>query len=143
MAIGTFTNKSHQPTMEEILATVAPKQPLWQRLTRFITDNYQIKEDLVFYRENYGWAIRFRKGGKALISLYPDEDSFTAQIIIGSIQAEKAFGLNLSNNVKKTLENAHEFTEGRWLFIKVEIEQDVSDIQQLLTIKLTPGSQKK
>jgi hypothetical protein len=143
MAIGIFTNRAHQPTTGELLATINSKCPLWQRLTRFITDNYRIKEDLAFYGKNYGWAVRFRKGSKALISLYPDEDSFTAQIIIGSIQAEKTFSLNLSNNVKRTLENAHEFPEGRWLFIKIETEQDVSNIQQLLTIKLTPGAQKK
>ena len=101
-------------------------------------ENYRTKRDFAFYGKNYGWAVRFRKAGKALLSVYPGEDAFTVQIVLGQALAEKASSLKLGKNAKKVLENAHPFPEGRWLFIKVNSRQDISDIQQLVLLKERP-----
>jgi len=138
MAIGTFVDKERQPTMREIFASIGAKRRSWERLAQFIADNYRIKGDFAFYGKNYGWALRFRKGGKALASIYPGKDSFTVQIVLGETLAEKASGLKLGRNVRKVLENAHKFPEGRWLFIRVESQQDITDVQQLLVLKARP-----
>jgi hypothetical protein len=98
-------------------------------------DNYRLKSDFAFYGKNYGWALRFRKGGKALLSLYPGQDSFTAQIIVSEAQVEKALSSGLGKKATKIIEEAHPYPEGRWLFIKVESEQDLNDIKQLLIVK--------
>lgn len=143
MAIGVFVDKEHKPTAAEIAVTLGSKRPLWENLNGFIVDSYRLKNDFAFYGKNYGWASRYRKGGKALLSLYPGQDSFTAQIIIGQEQAEKALGLGLSKKVIKIIEDAHAYPEGRWLFIKVEAEQDLKDVKQLLTIKSQPAQKPK
>ena len=143
MAKGAFTDKEHEPTMEETLATVGSKRALWEDLTRFIADNYRVHGDFRFYGKNYGWALRFRKAGKALVSLYPGQDSFTVQLIIGPTQAEEAFRLALGKNARKALEDAHPYPEGRWLFIGVESEQDLADVQRLLTAKSRPVKRRK
>jgi hypothetical protein len=135
MAIGTFTERGRQPTIQEVLAAIGSKQPLWESLNSFIADSYKLKSDFAFYGKNYGWALRFRRAGKALLSLYPNQESFTAQIIIGQEQAEKASSLGLSKKAIKIIEDAHPYPEGRWLFIKVESEQDLNDIKKLLTVK--------
>lgn len=135
MAIGTFTDKGHQPTIAEVLAAVGSKRPLWENLTQFIADSYKIKNDFAFYGKNYGWALRFRKAGKALLALYPGQESFTAQIIISQEQEEKALSLGLGKRAIKIIEDAHAYPEGRWLFIKVDSEQDLNDVKKLLTVK--------
>jgi hypothetical protein len=138
MGISIFTDREHQPTMEEVFAAVGSSRPLWENLTWFIADNYRIQGDFTFYGKNYGWAVRFRRGGKALLSLYPGQESFTVQIVIGQTQADKALSLSLSKKVSKILEDAHQFREGRWLFINVESAPDLSDVQQLLIVKSRP-----
>jgi hypothetical protein len=138
MVIGTFLDKEHQPTMREIFASIGAKRKSWERLAQFIADNYRIRGDLAFYGKNYGWASRFRKGGKVLASIYPGKDSFTVQIVLGETLVEKASGLKLGRNVRKVLENAHQFPEGRWLFIRIESQQDITDVQQLLVLKARP-----
>jgi hypothetical protein len=135
MAVGTFVEKQHQPTMREIFASIGSKKELWDNLERFVAENYQTKRDFAFYGKNYGWALRFRKAGKALLSMYPGEGSFTVQIVLGEAPAKKASSLKLGKNVRNVLENAHEFPEGRWLFIRVGSKQDVRDVQQLLLLK--------
>jgi hypothetical protein len=143
MAKGAFTDKEHEPTMEETLATVGSKRGLWEDLIQFIADKYRARGDFKFYGKNYGWALRFRKGGKALVSLYPGQDSLVVQLIIGPTQAEEAFRLTLGKNARKALEDAHPYPEGRWLFIGVESGQDLADVQRLLMAKARPVQRRK
>jgi len=139
MTIGIFTDRGHQPTTQEILAAIGSKQPLWESLNSFIADSYKLKSDFAFYGKNYGWALRLRKAGKALLSLYPGPEGFTAQIILGQEQVEKASSLGLSKKAIKIIEDAHPYPEGRWLFIKVESEPDLNDIKKLLAVKSQPA----
>jgi hypothetical protein len=140
MAVGSFVEKQHQPTMREVFASIGPKKVLWENLERFVAENYRTKRDFAFYGKNYGWAVRFRKAGKALLSMYPGEHIFTVQIVLGEALGKKASNLKLGKNTRNVLESAHQFPEGRWLFIKVNSKQDLRDIQQLLLLK-TSGAQ--
>jgi hypothetical protein len=60
------------------------------------------------------------------------------QIIIGQAQLEEALQLRLGAKVRDLLINARAFTEGRWLFIPVESEQDCRDVQRLLGVRASP-----
>jgi hypothetical protein len=140
MAVGTFVEKQHQPTMREVFASIGSKKELWANLERFVAENYRTKRDFAFYGKNCGWALRFRKAGKALLSMYPGEGSFTVQIVLGETPAKKASSLRLGKNARNVLGGAHQFPEGRWLFIRVSVKQNLRDIQQLLLLK-TSGPQ--
>ena len=135
MAVGSFVEKQHQPTMREVFASIGPKKGLWENLERFVAENYRTKRDLAFYGKNYGWALRYRKAGKALFSMYPGERIFTVQIVLAETPAKKASNLKLGKNIQNVLESAHQFPEGRWLFIKVNSKQDLRDVQRLLLLK--------
>jgi hypothetical protein len=126
--------------MREIFASIGSNKELWNNLERFVADNYRTKRDFAFYGRNYGWALRFRKAGKALLSMYPGKGSFTVQIVLGATPAKKATSLKLGRNVRNVLENAHEFPEGRWLFIRVGSKRDLHDVQQLLLLKERPNA---
>jgi len=135
MTLGIFVDKDHQPTTREISAAIGSRRPLWENLIQFITDNYRINGELTFCGKNYGWALRYRKGSKPLTTIFPARESFIAQIVIGPTQAENAFGLDLGKKMRKTLEDAHPYHDGRWLFIKVRSKRDLSHVQQLLILK--------
>lgn len=140
--IGKFTDKKNQPTQEQISAAIGSTRVLWEKLKRYVEENYRVKSDFAFYGKNYGWALRFRKAGKALVSMYAGEGEFTAQVVIGKEQAKEAFGLELGSNTRRVLEEARDFQEGRWLFIKVKTNQDLGDIKRLLSLK-SPSQSKK
>ena len=138
MSIGIFVDKEHRPTAREISAAIGSGRPLYENLIQFITDSYRITGDLTFCGKKYGWTLRFRKGGKPLTTIYPARESFIAQIVIGPTQAENAFELDLGKRVRKTLEDAHPYHDGRWLFTRVRSNRDLSDVQQLLMLKSKP-----
>ncbi len=143
MSIGIFSEKEHQPAMNEVPDALGSKQPLWEELTRFIAENYPIPGEWQFGGKNYGWNIWYRKGGKTLITLYPQQGGFVAQIVLGKDQVEQALNLKLGKNVGTILQETPQLHDGRWLFIKVKIAKDVKDIQQLLQVKRRPKPQKQ
>ncbi|HVN14143.1 MAG TPA: DUF3788 domain-containing protein [Anaerolineales bacterium] len=138
MSIGIFLDKEHQPTMPEVLGTIGTKQPLWEELTQFISSNYPIPGEWNFGGKNYGWNLWYRKSDKTLLSLFPQQDSFVVQIVLGKDQAEQALDLKLGAHVGTVLREASQLHDGRWLFIPVKTEKDVKDIQQLIQVKRKP-----
>jgi hypothetical protein len=138
MSIRVFSDKDHPPTLAEIYMVIGTKKPLWENLVRFIEESYRIKGILSYGGKNYGWELGFRKGSKPLMSAFPKKDGFIVQIVLGKKQVEEAHKLNLGKNVGTTFENARQFHDRRWLYVKVETEQDINDITKLLVAKVKP-----
>jgi hypothetical protein len=137
MGIGLFTDKDYQPTDAQVLEAIGPMLPLWHALVRFVREQYPVQEDFKYlYGKNYGWALRFRIKGKLLISLYPTQGGFTAQVNLSSDAIEEAQRMKLSKNVLQAIAQARPYPEGRWLFIPVESENDKRSIQRLLALRV-------
>jgi hypothetical protein len=81
-------------------------------------------------------GLRFRSGGRPLAAFHLGTGGFAVQIIIGQAQHEEALQLRLGAKVRDILINARAFTEGRWLFIHVDSEQDCRDVQRLLRVRV-------
>jgi len=137
--MGYFTERSHQPSPEEIRSALGSLYPLWERLTRFIDTSYQIAGEFSFWGPaNSGWNLRYRKTGKALVALYPQKERIIAQVVLGKAQAERALSLKLGEKVSKMLREAPQLRDGRWLSIPILNEADAEDVEQLLLVKMGP-----
>ena len=135
MSIGTFTDKAHPPTTEQIRERIGPKSAAWEELTCFVRDRFKPQGELRFYGKNYGWACRFRKSGKALASFYPADDGFTVQIVLSPGETRGARALRLGKRTERIIDEAHAYPEGRWLFIPIKSAKDVDDVKHLLMLK--------
>ena len=138
MATGFFIDKNYSPSEEEIKIVLGAVYSYWQQLVDFIAVQYQIPPDLNFGGKNYGWNLWYRKSGKTLVSLFPQQDGFIAQVILGKEQVEKALDLDLGENVGRVLRETPQLHDGRWLFILVKTGRDVQDVEQLLLVKRRP-----
>lgn len=141
MGIGVFTDKQHQPAVDEILEVVGSKRLMWEDLIQYVSENYRVYGELRYYGKNYGWAMRFRKGGKALLSLYPKQNGFTAQVVLSEPDIQQALLLELGKNSLQAIEAAHPYPEGRWLFIEIQSNKDIDDLKRLLGFKVRPIKQ--
>lgn len=139
MPLSHFVDKSSQPSSGEIEAILGTAFPLWQRLLRFMDDDYQMTGEMSYGGRNYGWNLWYRKSGKALISLYPQPGQLVAQVVLGKAQVEKALELGLGEKVGKMVRETPQLHDGKWLFIPVTSEADVQDIERLLLVKRRPG----
>ncbi|MCJ7702556.1 MAG: DUF3788 domain-containing protein [Anaerolineales bacterium] len=136
---GYFTDRSHQPSLEEIQLALGSIYPLWERLTGFIHTHYQITGAFSFWGPaKSGWNLRYRRKGKALAALYPQKERIIAQVVLGQAQAGAALSLKLGEKVSGMLREAPQLHDGRWLWILVLDEADVEDVEQLLLVKMRP-----
>jgi hypothetical protein len=140
VTMGTFTERSHPPSPEEIRLALGPRYPLWERLTRFITTRYQVSGEWSTWGPvKHGWGLRYRTRGRALVALYPQEGMIIAQVVLGRAQAVQALQLELGEKVGMMLREAPQLRDGRWLSIPVLDEADAGDVEQLLLVKMGPA----
>lgn len=137
MSIGCFTEKDNRPTEAQVLEAVGPKLSLWHELIRAVRDGYPVQEDFKFlYGKSYGWALRFRIKGQLLVSLFPTQGGFVAQVNLTPDAIEKALQMDMGKNVQQAIHRATPYPEGRWLFIPIETEQDLKDVMQLVALRV-------
>ena len=139
MPIGYFLDKSHQPTLEELKAAFGPALPLWEELVRFIEETYSMPPEFTFGGKKYGWNLWYRKSGRSLVSLYPQQGYLIAQVVLGREEVEQAMALPLAEKVAKLLRETPQLHDGKWLFIPVSDTADVHDVEQLLLVKRHPA----
>jgi len=136
MQIGSFTDKTHEPTQQEIRDTIGSNTRSWDELIQFLREQYPSEEDLKFlYGKKYGWALRFRNRGRLLTSLFPTSGGFTVQIILNQAAIEQAKKIRVSETVRSTIANAKVYPEGRWLFIPVKTKADLQGVHELLALR--------
>jgi hypothetical protein len=135
MSKGIFTNKMHEPSKKEIFEALSSVKPLWDELISFIEDNYKITGEFKFYGKNFGWALRYRKSSRVLISMYPGDNEFMVQIILNCKEVEKALKLDLASGTEKIIEETTPIREGKWLYLKVTPDTDLTDIKNLISVR--------
>jgi hypothetical protein len=135
VSVGAFVDKTHQPLPEELSRTLSGAASLWQDLVAFMADGCGCDGEFRFYGRNYGWALRFRKWGWALCSMYPCNGFFTAQVVLSPRLVAQAAELPLSQKTRAILDSTKEYPEGRWLYLPVSSMEDVEDVRKLVSLK--------
>jgi hypothetical protein len=139
MTESCFTDPKHQPTPEEIRLALGSCFPLWERLTSFIERSYRIEGTWSTWGPaKSGWNLRYRRNGKSLTALHPQQERILAQIVLGKAQADRALQLELGEKISRMLQEAPQLRDGRWLFIPVTSESDAKDVEKLLLVKMRP-----
>ena len=66
--------------------------PLFESLCSYLEETYQCKPVVEFSKcsMQYGWNIKYKKGGRSLCTLYPQDGSFLALVVIGQREAGEA-----------------------------------------------------
>lgn len=137
MSSEVWTDKGHKPALEDIVAALGPQKPIWEELAAAAVE-LGGKPDIVSAGKE-GWAVRFRKGGKALITLAPTADCVKVQIVLGEGISAEAFELELGKRARQALEAAHPYPDGRWLFFLAKTKKDRVDVRRLMELKARPG----
>ncbi len=136
MSTGIFTDKARKPDAKGIEKAVGRSAKSWNELNEFLAATLKLKAELKFYGVNYGWALRYAKSGKSVIALYPGEDGFTAQIILKREQVKSALEHHLSAATKDAVNRAHEFNEGRWVYLKLDEGSKIDDVKSLVSARV-------
>ena len=132
--------KSQQPTLEEIANFIA--SPLWGELCAWAEKTYQIEPKVEHSTCSGapGWNVKYRKGGRALCTLYPDDGQFIAMVSVGVKEAPEAELLlpTCSNYIRELFARTQTFNGGRWLMIRVTDPAVLEDVKKLVRLRVAP-----
>ena len=73
MAYERLLDKSRQPSDGEMAESTGGLSDAWKSLRAFIEANYGIEPVVKFGGKKYGWLVNYRKGGRPLCDLYPEQ----------------------------------------------------------------------
>ncbi len=113
MSYGALTDRKSRPGEAEVETMLAGAAALWKGIVAFIESSFRVSSDWKFYGKNYGWSLAFRKSGKALVSLYPDNGSFTAQVILKEDQIAEIPRVLMIPDLRAAIDAANPYAEGR------------------------------
>lgn len=132
--------KSQQPTLEQISEYIA--SPLWGELCQWAEKSYQIEPKVEHSTCSGapGWNVKYKKGGRALCTLYPDEGQFTALVTIGAKEASEVELLQptYSEYMQELFARTQAFNGARWLMIRVTDAQVLEDVKKLIRLRVAP-----
>ena len=132
--------KSQQPSLSEIAAYI--DSPLWGDLCAWAEATYGIapKVEHSICSGAPGWNVKYKKGGRALCTLYPDEGAFTAMVTVGSKEAAEAELLlpTFSDYLRELYDRTREFNGARWLMIRVSDPRVLEDVKTLIRLRVAP-----
>lgn len=142
-------DRSTQPTDKDMIKWIG--QPIateWIALRRYLEDTYDILPVFNSGGKRYGWNLQYRIGKRPLCEMYPEHGSFTALVILGKAELDRAMERMemFGPIVQQTLAESPRYHDGCWMYIRVSdsrtCHQDVQDIEELIRIKRQPAGKK-
>jgi hypothetical protein len=111
----------------------------WDRLVQWLATTYGAVGEPLFSGAESGWTVRFRRSGRALLTLLPMAGGgFRALVVVGPSAWHAVAGAELSAPIRAAWEAAHPYPDGRWLWPIVDSDEVVDDIERLVALKSPP-----
>ena len=131
-----------QPSMEELDRYA--DNPLWPEFRQYLKDAYGAEPRMDYSRCGLepGWNVKFRKGSKALTTVYLRPGYVTAMVSVAPKDEAAAEGILLTcTEATRTLyQNTASSKMGRWLMLDLTSPELLEDIKALLALRVRPAN---
>lgn len=130
--------QTRMPELSEINSHI--DSPLWMQLCEYLEITYGVSPSTEYSRCSAapGWNVKYKKGSKALCTLYPNKGYFTCLVSVGSKQAMEAELLltSCTQYLYDLYWNSKPFNGGRWLMIDVTSQDIIEDVKKLIALRV-------
>ena len=129
-----------KPSVEEL--DQYADNPLWPELRQYLKDAYGAEPRMDSSRCGLepGWNVKFKKGSKALATVYLRPGYVTAMVSVAPKDEDAAEGVLLTcTEYTRTLyRNTASSKMGRWLMIDLTSPEVLEDLKALLALRVKP-----
>jgi len=119
-----------------------PGRQRWADLNAHIEGAYRARPQIAYSvcAGKPGWNVKYKKGGRALCTLYPEPDGLTALVVLSAqdIARFEAARASYTDTLNRLFDETTLFNGTRWLMIRVEDDAVLEDVKRLFTLKLQP-----
>lgn len=137
-------NSDNKPDRQQISDFI--NNPLWENLCSYLESTYNISPNIEYSRcsAQPGWNVKYKKSGRPLCTLYPEEGFFISMVSVGSREAVEAeLMLHSCTSYTRTLyEKTSVFNGSRWLMIEVSSEEILEDVKALIGLRVAKPKKK-
>lgn len=116
--------------------------PYWHELQQFLNQAYGAEPSIEYSccSGAKGWNVKYKRGSRALCTVYPKEGFFTCLISVGRKELHEVE--LLMDIFTPYLQNLYEKSLGingsKWLMIDVTSEEILGDVKELIGIRVKP-----
>lgn len=134
-----FTDKSATPTLVQLQEALGNTYAFWQTFSEQTKKLYpEAICEWHFSSEKYGWSFRIKDKKRVLIYLLPRDKFFKVAFVFGQKATDSIMESNISETIKKELQAAKVYAEGRGIRLEIRNENLVKDVLNLIAIKVNP-----
>ena len=136
---GALLDRECVPSLEDFAVACGPGRRWFDRLVQWLGTTYGAVGEPLYSGRESGWTLRFRRSGRALLTLMPLEDGrLRALVVVGPSAWQAVAGARLSEPIRAAWAAATPYPDGRWLWPIVDSEAVLEDIERLVTLKSPP-----
>lgn len=136
-------DRNVEPDLEVIQNYICePARDRWLAMISHIESEYKAKPQIAYSvcAGKPGWNVKYKKSGKALCTLYPEQDSFIALVVLNSenmsrFEAERTV---FTDDVNNLFNSSKPFNGTKWLMIRINSDEVLRDVKRLFELKLKP-----
>ena len=133
-----------EPAIEDIAAWVGSL--LWEELTAWVEETYGVEPSIEYSRctLDRGWNVKYKKGAKALCTLYPRAGYVTCMVSVGAKQIPDVEVMlpTFSPDLQALYEKTAFFNGGKWLLLDIKERPHLEDVERLMLLKAKPPKKK-
>lgn len=130
--------QDNKPTPEQIKEFI--NNPLWDNLNNALISTYNVEPKLEYSKCSMqrGWNVKYKKRGKSLCTLYPQEGSFKALVIVNESNRVEAdlFINTCCDYIKQIYSEIDFFNSSKWLMIQIDNISVLNDTLELIKFRV-------
>lgn len=136
MAAPVFPDPSLPPAAEQLVRALGPAAPSWAALIASVADrNPPITELWRFAGAGTGWSLRLLCRKRILLYLTPLDGAFQVGVVLGGKVVAAALAAGPEEGLRRLLEAAPRYAEGRGIRLRVAGPEDLAAAQALVALK--------
>jgi hypothetical protein len=136
VALRSFTDKSHQPTDDDLRAALGTAYPAWSSLITEVSSRIPTVSQLwAFTSKSTGWGLRLRHRERVILYMTPGEGQFLVSTALGETAVTQAHAAKLPKALLSVIDSAPRYAEGRGFRVPVKQVRQIAALAALAQIK--------
>lgn len=136
MALSVFSEKSRTPTRDDLRSVLGTALDPWNTLLALVAERIgPLTEVWGFTSASTGWGLRVHNEERVILYMTPQKSQFLVSFVLGEKAVAAARVTRLSASVRKAIEEAPRYAEGRGVRIAVKNRRQLSSLATLAQIK--------
>ncbi|NVO19734.1 MAG: DUF3788 domain-containing protein [Bacteroidetes bacterium] len=132
-----FEDKQTEPAPAQLKVALKGSYNLWEDIRTYTLLKYPGGiEEWNYSGEKYGWSFRIKDKKRALVYLLPRDGFFKVAFVFGKKATDSVLASDISYEIRKELETARVYAEGRGIRIEVRDESLADDLKKLVDCKI-------